>query len=119
MSDRGVFVYVIVDSERRFAKIGIAKDVERRRRQLQVAYPTTLMVSHSVYFPMTIIGAQVEYRTHQILADCRLNGEWFAADVDQCKAAIERARRWVRNRRGEMTWQPAARRSVKLGSPSR
>lgn len=119
MSEQGVFVYVIVDTDRQFAKVGIAKNVARRRRQLQVSYPTTLTVAHAVHFPKLIIGAQVEYRTHRILADVRLNGEWFNADAATCAAAIEQAKRWVRNRRGNLAWQPDVKRLINLGSAAR
>jgi hypothetical protein len=67
-------------------KIGIAGDVEARRRALQTASPHRLAIAFSVPHPEAL---RVERVAHHILADRRLSGEWFAVDPDRATAVRE------------------------------
>jgi len=65
-------------------KIGIAQDVEKRRRSLQTAHPAPL-----VTLATTDGGFQKERAYHRKFAKHRLEGEWFAPHAD-ILAEIER-----------------------------
>lgn len=68
----GSFVYCIVHHERRMAKIGVTKNVDRRFRQLQTgcADPLTLFG----YLPG---GFSLEKAFHDHFSARRRHGEWF------------------------------------------
>jgi hypothetical protein len=66
-------------------KIGIARDVEDRRRTLQTGSPHQLITAFSVPHARAL---QVEQLAHQLLADRRLSGEWFNADPERAVAAV-------------------------------
>lgn len=69
-------------------KIGIARDTEKRRGDLQIGYPHRLVVAFAT--PHEDARA-VELFAHSILAERRLNGEWFDVEPEAAIAAIRDA----------------------------
>lgn len=112
---RGSFVYVIEQSGSGFLKVGLADDPARRLHGLQGASPVALELAHSARCASREIAAQVEYRAHTILAQHRARGEWFSCDASAAIAAVDAARKYVRNRRGELAYERSLKRSVNLG----
>lgn len=66
-------VYVVAGG-RRHVKIGIAKDVEKRRRGIQTGCPFTVRVIKSWN---TSRAREIENKAHKVLARYRWAGEWF------------------------------------------
>lgn len=75
------FVYLI-KSGRNF-KIGKAKSVDLRYRQLKIQLPQAAEVIHRI---KTDDPYGIEAYWHRRFADKRLNGEWFALSADDIKA---------------------------------
>lgn len=65
--------------------------VAQRVRTLQTASPRTLVVAHVV--GADISSAAVEQRAHDILADCRMIGEWFDCSLAEAIKAVNQAKR--------------------------
>lgn len=68
------YVYIVGNRTARMYKVGIAKDVNARLRQIQTGSP----------FKLSIISAaecenprDIEKRAHALLKDFRVQGEWF------------------------------------------
>ena len=74
------YVYVVQCGE--FYKIGRTTNLERRIPQLTVQLPYPLKL---VCFIQTPNSASEERRLHELYADKRLNGEWFALTDEQVK----------------------------------
>lgn len=80
--DNGQRLYVIAPSEDGPCKIGIARDPDKRLRELQTGNPHKL----GVYLISKCSNAQdFEYRAHRHLASKRMQGEWF--DITVVEAA--------------------------------
>jgi biotin operon repressor len=82
------FVYVMQLGEQ--CKVGIAQDVEKRRRNL------TNSSGHEValvqQFPMKISEARkVEAQAHEALQESRTKGEWFACSAEAATRAVQSA----------------------------
>lgn len=81
------FVYVAVGGAG-LLKIGKARDVAKRLKQLQTGSAHRINLAYSVQcFPAYLI----ERLVHDELKDFRANGEWFCTDVNHAKEAIARA----------------------------
>lgn len=66
-------------------KIGVARDPERRRRELQTGHPAPLRVIAAVPG-----DERVERYFHRLLAEDHLHGEWFKPS-DEVRRVVERA----------------------------
>lgn len=80
------FVYVMAIGDGPH-KIGIARNVEARRRELQTAAPTQI----EVVYAQSMDRAQaydVEQSAHRMLRDSRMNGEWFDVTARQAVSAV-------------------------------
>ena len=75
-------VYVVAGG-RRHVKIGIARDVEKRRRGIQTGCPFTVKTVQSWH---TSRAREIERKAHAVLARYRWAGEWF--DIPQRAAAL-------------------------------
>lgn len=71
-------------------KIGIAKDVMRRRAEMQTGSPQELRV-HFVKAMDRLAALDVEQGAHRLLKSRRTMGEWFDVTREQAIAAIEAA----------------------------
>lgn len=69
-------------------KIGIAKEPEKRRGELQTGFPHRLSVWFTLEVPASMARA-IERECHQRLSHCRLKGEWFDATVEEAIVTIE------------------------------
>lgn len=58
-------------------KIGVAKDVLRRKRELQTANPNELEVFCVWHVNDDFSAYEIEKYLHERFADCRKCGEWF------------------------------------------
>lgn len=65
-------VYLLRDKFTGLAKIGWARDVERRAKSLQTGHPNPLQVTACVAG-----SRRVEADIHRLFADRRVRGEWF------------------------------------------
>lgn len=79
-------LYVMAHAESGPCKIGIAKDHEIRRRSVQTGNPNRLT---TVWLTVPChASAKLERQVHTLLADRRLNGEWFEVTVAEASAAV-------------------------------
>lgn len=83
-------VYIVGSQAHSYLKIGIAKDVKRRIRQLQTVSPTKLDVIHVENVPLEDIRI-VEKAAHKALLNCRMSGEWFDCSPETAKSAVVEA----------------------------
>ena len=81
-------IYVVVDSERKYAKVGIARNVQNRFAGLQTACPLELKL-FKVY-PCTYARLR-EAKIHESLQQLHIRGEWFNWDQFTVEQAIEQA----------------------------
>ncbi|HXA85758.1 MAG TPA: GIY-YIG nuclease family protein [Candidatus Dormibacteraeota bacterium] len=89
--DSGQRLYVIAASPEGPCKIGIAKDAEARRRDLQTGHPEALSLHFTAQCPA---AAHQERQMHKYLAPKRLNGEWFAVSVTEAADALADLEEW-------------------------
>jgi hypothetical protein len=75
----------------KLVKIGLANDVAKRVGPISTATPFSADVAHSFRFANRAIAYRVERATHTILANYRLNGEWFRVSPTQAANATEQA----------------------------
>ncbi len=71
------------------AKIGYAKNLQRRLTDLQIAHPAPLIVVGYIETATVREAQQLEHRLHRQFADERIRGEWFRLTlpiVDALKA---------------------------------
>lgn len=98
MSERGVFIYVIASAGGP-RKVGTAKNVDKRLRQLQGANPDELSIE-SIHGPTKrIIAEQIEFEAHHRLKESHLHGEWFRCSREEAEEAIRAATTYVKNKR--------------------
>lgn len=90
MSEQCIYV---IRSEGGPLKIGVAKNPKGRLASLQTASASKLHLSFVT--DLTEDATAIESAAHHILRLKRLNGEWFAASVDEARQAISDAVRIV------------------------
>lgn len=83
------FVYVIAAGSDA-VKIGIAKDVQRRMKELQTGHYHRLSVFRQIACLSRCEAFAIENRAHKLLAANALEGEWFSVSPDVAAAAVER-----------------------------
>lgn len=84
----GLSVYIISATGSGLLKVGVSHNPNGRMRTLSTSLPYKLKVERT--WPRTD-AYQIEGATHDILAEHRLNGEWFNVTLDQAVKAVERA----------------------------
>jgi len=95
------WVYAITCGEH--TKIGIATDVEARRRGLQGSNPHKVEVFGHRLFESYSIARRIEAELHAQFAEHRGYGEWFAVDPEAVMASL---RQWDEYQRAPETTQP-------------
>ena len=80
-------VYVF-STEKHACKVGVAGNVARRLKQIQVHCPVDLFLYYEIRLPNP---RAVERGAHQLLQHARLWGEWFLCDPEECKKAVVEA----------------------------
>ena len=83
---RARHVYVIAGDRDR-VKIGVSKNVKRRRTSLQASNPERLSIVHS-YTPRTKTAFEVETGVAALLSRRRVSGEWFKCEPKLAIVAI-------------------------------
>lgn len=83
-----MYVYVISAGDLRH-KVGVAKDPDRRCRDLQCGSADKLVVVHREQIGLRAI--EIEHAAHGLIRDKRLHLEWFAVSADEAVDAIRRA----------------------------
>lgn len=72
-------------------KIGVAKDVENRIVALRTGSPHPLTVQHTMRCKNSRVAYKIEHLCHRVLADKRLEGEWFACTPMEAVIALNEA----------------------------
>jgi hypothetical protein len=75
----------IVDSNGVF-KIGIARNVQNRIKQLQTSNPYKLWLATAYY--KVLLASKIERSVHRKLADYNLMGEWFNQNRKKSPSSI-------------------------------
>lgn len=83
-----MYVYVISAGGGRH-KIGVAKDPDQRRRDLQCGSADKLAVVHRELIGRRAV--EIEHAAHGLIRDKRLHLEWFAVSAEDAIDAIRRA----------------------------
>lgn len=73
-------LYVISNINKNPVKIGFAKDVKKRLRELQTGSSEQLYVYYSEEYKNDI--KKLEKLVHKNISRYRIKGEWFSIDVD-------------------------------------
>lgn len=79
------YIYVIADKERKFAKIGMSRDVQVRLRDLQSYCPLPLEIVQAVRCTYARLR---EAKVHLTLRDLRIHGEWFHWNNERIQTAL-------------------------------
>jgi hypothetical protein len=82
-------VYVIT-AESDAVKIGVAKNVPRRLKELQTGQHRKLSIFHEHQCSRADAYA-IECRAHRVLKEHLMEGEWFSVPAEDGKRAVERA----------------------------
>lgn len=84
------YVYVIAGEGSNLLKIGRARDVEKRLRDLTIGSPVPLRI---VYQQRTHNAKRLEKRAHERLDDLHVRGEWFNVEEHVAIAVVRDATR--------------------------
>ena len=109
-------VYVFAEADSEFIKIGVAYRPVFRLEAVQCCNPRSLSLAFATTLMMREIAEQVEFRSHSVLSNHRVRGEWFKCDLATAIAVIEAAITYVHNKRGELGYAPSIKRSRTLGN---
>ena len=71
----GVWVYFICDGE--YVKIGVAKNIESRVKQLQTGNAKKLFVKCKIPCKTSVAAYFLENELHHLFSEYQLQGEWF------------------------------------------
>lgn len=82
-------------------KIGHSVHARERLKALQIGTPVPLSVVYVARVPGALVR-DIEGTVHAELKAHHLGGEWFAIDVEQARAAIDRAHSQIVFREGGM-----------------
>ena len=80
------FVYFVSDSE--FIKIGVADNLKRRLKEIQMGNPRRCEIVAAFPCKSKSAAHQAEGLLHSIYRDYRMNGEWFNI-LGQCGSLIK------------------------------
>jgi ribosome-binding protein aMBF1 (putative translation factor) len=91
----GGFIYAIGAVGTTYVKIGSARDVEKRRKELQTGQPFLLHILATI--PVETSLRRIETQIHRFLAEQRQQGEWFdlPMDTERLVALVARAVQWL------------------------
>jgi len=89
-----MFVYVM-SAGQRLCKIGIAKDLDRRRSGIQTGNPKKVIVRYAVKVPSIAWARHLETLAHKKLRDQRAEGEWFHTSYSAAVAALREVVEWA------------------------
>ena len=89
-------VYIISTQEMLGCKIGVAKHPKARIGDLQVGCPLKLNLFWEKKLPNWLA---VEWRSHKILSEYNIRGEWFAIDEDHALKIVKKAIRLIKKER--------------------
>lgn len=81
------FVYVISDGE--FMKVGRASDVQARLRALQTGNARKLAIAAVREVSDDRAASKLESHIHRTLADDRVGGEWFKANLETIRPLLD------------------------------
>lgn len=84
------FVYVIAPENHGPAKIGVADNPKARLASLQTGSPVKLRLIDAIPLPSRRGAHQIESLMHSIYEGCRLHGEWFDTNPEDCARFIRR-----------------------------
>jgi len=70
----------------KYYKIGIAKDVSKRIRELQTGNPIELALVHTSFFEK---APKFENKLHKYYSDSVISGEWFELPTEKLEELIE------------------------------
>lgn len=84
VTNSGRFIYVLKSKE--YYKIGIAKDVAKRMRELQTGNPVKHLFVCSSFFED---APKFEKRLHEAFSEYRGEGEWFELPPEKLEELIE------------------------------
>jgi len=87
---RGAYVYCIGGRNGPF-KVGIARNVERRLRNLQNGNPRKLEIHRAFSVANMVFAREIEAASHEAMAATRRAGEWFATTLENIEASIRTA----------------------------
>lgn len=79
-------IYIIKEEGKNFYKIGVARNVESRLKQIKTGNPNELTVIYQKEFPDGKTAYHLENKCHNIVKDKRIYSEWFElskTDVDK------------------------------------
>ena len=85
------YVYVIAAEYSGPCKIGVARDVESRRRSLQTGSPYVLEAHYAHECANYDEARALERACHARLSDSRLEGEWYEIPVSKAIDALQAA----------------------------
>jgi hypothetical protein len=91
-------------SARQMWKIGKAKDVARRLRQLQTGCPMDLSIFGTLCCAGAAQATDIERRLHRILEGKKQRGEWFILSSVDAIAVIKLIDAWPSESRIEDLW---------------
>jgi hypothetical protein len=84
-------------------KIGVAMDITRRLYELQTSHWLTLKLYDHRWAKNTTVACAIESKTHKLLKDKHIQGEWFNISANDACIAIEAAAEELGHR--VATWQ--------------
>jgi DNA segregation ATPase FtsK/SpoIIIE-like protein len=91
-SDSSHFLVYLIGVGSGYIKIGVAKDVETRKRELQTGNHEELSIIHTVSCPDETTAYALELQVHTYLRAYRVRGEWFDVTPQQVLEAIDMAK---------------------------
>lgn len=84
------YVYIMQSGQRGGPiKIGVAKDPERRIRELQTGNPRTIVLRIKIKMPSRSAAYALEAWFHNKFWAARLEGEWFQSKLCNIKKAVD------------------------------
>jgi len=94
MASQAGYIYAIGAVGTSYVKIGSARDVEKRRKQLQIGQPFHLQTLAAI--PVTSALRHIEKQVHAFLEAEQQRGEWFEIPMDHATLAalVVRAVEW-------------------------
>lgn len=81
-------MYVYVISCAAYHKVGMARDPLRRMREMQVGNPFEMRIIRT-FEVADYMASSIEARTHTVLREYHVRGEWFSAPEAMVLAAVE------------------------------
>lgn len=74
------YVYLATDETKKYVKIGITSDIQRRQKEIRHMNPTFKIFY--VWQPSEVTAYEAEQYFHNCFANKRVFGEWFDLSID-------------------------------------